>query len=84
MSCSNHVIPRPEHPRPDFVRDTFCNLNGQWQFAFDDSDVGLQEINGLLTPDRKPKMDVDRLRQLNRNPDWHGDRDLKDAIASAW
>ena len=43
MSCSYHVIPRPEHPRPDFVRDTFCNLNGQWQFAFDDSDVGLQE-----------------------------------------
>lgn len=21
-------IPRPEHPRPDFMRDTFYNLNG--------------------------------------------------------
>lgn len=34
------TIPRPEHPRPDFMRDTFYNLNGQWQFAFDDQDVG--------------------------------------------
>ena len=44
----------------------------------------LQEINGLLTPDRKPKMDVEKVRKLNRNPDWHGDRDMKDAVASAW
>ena len=36
-------IPRPEHPRPDFVRDTFLNLNGQWQFAFDDADEGLKK-----------------------------------------
>ena len=36
-------IPRPEHPRPDFMRDTFTNLNGTWQFAFDDEDAGLRE-----------------------------------------
>lgn len=36
-------IPRPEHPRPDFMRDTFFNLNGVWQFAFDDADVGRAE-----------------------------------------
>lgn len=34
-------IPRPEHPRPDFMRETFLNLNGTWQFAFDDADEGL-------------------------------------------
>lgn len=34
-------IPRPEHPRPDFMRDTFFNLNGTWQFAFDDKDEGV-------------------------------------------
>ena len=44
----------------------------------------MQEINGLLTPDRKPKMDVERVRALNRNPDWNGDRDMKDAVASSW
>ncbi len=36
-------IPRPEHPRPDFARNTFYNLNGTWQFAFDDDDRGLAE-----------------------------------------
>ena len=39
----NVMIPRPEHPRPDFVRDTFYNLNGTWAFAFDDADLGMDE-----------------------------------------
>lgn len=34
-------ILRNEHPRPDFMRDTFANLNGEWQFAFDDGNEGL-------------------------------------------
>ena len=37
------ACPRPEHPRPDFMRDTFLNLNGQWSFAFDDTNRGLDE-----------------------------------------
>lgn len=28
----------------------------------------MQEINGLLTPDRRPKVDVKRFASLNRNP----------------
>lgn len=36
-------IPRPEYPRPQFVRDEWLNLNGQWEFAFDDEDVGIRE-----------------------------------------
>jgi len=36
------VIPRPEHPRPDFVREPWFNLNGRWRFAFDPQDVGEQ------------------------------------------
>ena len=35
------AIPRPEHPRPDFMRDGFENLNGRWQFAYDDADEGI-------------------------------------------
>ena len=27
--------PRPEHPRPQFFRDRWINLNGTWDFAFD-------------------------------------------------
>jgi len=36
-------VARPEHPRPDFFRDTFVNLNTAWQFAYDPDDVGLDE-----------------------------------------
>ncbi|MBR5288461.1 MAG: glycoside hydrolase family 2 [Clostridia bacterium] len=49
MCCEKlNAIPRPEHPRPDFVRDTFLNLNGVWQFAFDDEDKGARE--GWMKP----------------------------------
>jgi len=35
------TVPRPEYPRPQFRRSEWVNLNGEWQFAFDDADVGL-------------------------------------------
>ena len=28
-------IPRPEYPRPQFARDTWQNLNGEWSYTFD-------------------------------------------------
>jgi beta-galactosidase/beta-glucuronidase len=34
--------PRPEYPRPQFVRETWLNLNGEWQFETDRSDTGLE------------------------------------------
>lgn len=33
-------IPRPEYPRPQFVREAWLNLNGPWEFAFDDANAG--------------------------------------------
>src|SRR5436853_4069717 len=33
-------IPLAEHPRPDFERDEWQNLNGTWQFQFDPADPG--------------------------------------------
>ena len=39
-------IPRPEYPRPQFVRDEWLNLNGTWQFEIDQADSGLER--GLL------------------------------------
>lgn len=34
---SNHntSVPRPEHPKPQFLRESWINLNGAWDFAFD-------------------------------------------------
>ena len=37
------IIPRPEHPRPDFFRPDWINLNGLWEFAFDDGRAGVAE-----------------------------------------
>lgn len=30
----NHDIPRPEYPRPQFIRDKWLNLNGTWEFLY--------------------------------------------------
>jgi beta-galactosidase/beta-glucuronidase len=35
-------VPRSEYPRPQFVRDEWINLNGEWEFTFDDRDEGLR------------------------------------------
>ncbi len=36
-------IPLPEHPRPDFQRENWINLNGTWEFQFDSLDVGMEK-----------------------------------------
>ena len=50
------VIPRPEHPRPDFVRETFYNLNGVWQFAFDDRNEGVK--SGWMKPGTELPLEI--------------------------
>jgi hypothetical protein len=37
------TTPLPEHPRPDFERNEWQNLNGAWNFRFDNAAVGLEE-----------------------------------------
>ena len=41
LSASN--IPLPEHPRPDFMRLEWLNLNGNWKFTFDEKNSGISE-----------------------------------------
>ena len=36
-------IPLAEHPRPDFQRAAWLNLNGPWEFRFDKSDSGADQ-----------------------------------------
>ncbi|WP_435356558.1 glycoside hydrolase family 2 protein [Emticicia sp. SJ17W-69] len=40
QSYSQENIPLPEHPRPDFERSEWLNLNGNWAFEFDKNDEG--------------------------------------------
>ncbi len=44
---SSLATPRPEYPRPQFVRKDWLNLNGTWQFEIDAGDSGLER--GLRT-----------------------------------
>ena len=37
------TVPRPEYPRPQFRRQAWTNINGEWRFTFDDGDVGRAE-----------------------------------------
>lgn len=61
MSEAGHEYP---YPRPDFERSDlrFKLLNGEWDFAFDDQDVGLQEKWyedwKLVAEDKKRKINV--------------------------
>lgn len=43
MPLKPQDIPRPEYPRPQFVRSLWFNLNGEWEFAFDDANEGLTQ-----------------------------------------
>ena len=43
LYLSAQEIPLPEHPRPDFYRSLWMNLNGSWDFEFDSLDRGLNE-----------------------------------------
>lgn len=43
------MYPRPEHPKPQFRRDSWQNLNGTWAFEVDNGRSGIPR--GLSSPD---------------------------------
>lgn len=43
LSLGAAEIPRAEHPRPQFQRPQWLNLNGAWEFEFDDGNIGLDQ-----------------------------------------
>ncbi|HPO13902.1 MAG TPA: glycoside hydrolase family 2 TIM barrel-domain containing protein [Candidatus Hydrogenedentes bacterium] len=49
-------IPRPEYPRPQFVREQWLCLNGEWEFEMDPGDTGLER--GLLDRSLKDRIQV--------------------------
>ena len=48
--------PRPEYPRPQFVREDWLCLNGEWQFEIDPGDSGLER--GLLQRELRERISV--------------------------
>ena len=43
ISLFSQQIPLPEHPRPDFERVNWLNLNGSWDFEFDSLNIGVDK-----------------------------------------
>ncbi|MEN6537540.1 MAG: sugar-binding domain-containing protein, partial [Bryobacteraceae bacterium] len=42
-SVSAQEVPRPEYPQPQFQREQWLNLNGRWEFEFDDTNAGIAQ-----------------------------------------
>lgn len=50
-ASASDIMPRPEYPRPQFERETWINLNGEWTYSFDFGKSGkeknFQNSNGF-------------------------------------
>lgn len=56
MAKTTTRVPRPEYPRPQFVRERWLNLNGPWEFEIDAGDSGFER--GLLGRKLKDRITV--------------------------
>ena len=72
------MIPRPEYPRPQFVRDGWMNLNGTWQFEIDGGASGRDR--GLV---QKEKLDGEILVPFCPESKLSGVQHL-DFMAAVW
>lgn len=93
-------IPRPEHPRPDFQRAEWLNLNGSWEFAETDDGTDESFLTNRPYPDRilVPFCRESKLSGLERKgfvknvwyrrtfvrPDWSAPRTLLHIGACDW
>ena len=50
------MIMRREHPKPQFKRDTWENLNGKWQFQIDHGCSGAEQ--GWQAPEKEFDMEI--------------------------
>lgn len=64
ISLFAQAVPRPEYPRPQFTRNEWINLNGKWDYTFDQGNSGkerglagskgfAQQINVPFCPESK-------------------------------
>ena len=59
-------IPLPEHPRPDFERTAWVNLNGHWAFTFDEAAAQAQTKEEQGTEERfiEPALEPEEIRRM--------------------
>jgi len=81
-------IPRSEYPRPQFVRDDWLCLNGQWRFEIDSGDSGLErgllerDLNSTITVPFPPESSLSGINNTDfMNAVWYR-REIK--VPSGW
>ena len=81
-------LPRPEYPRPQFVRNDWLCLNGEWQFEIDGGDTGQERglpdrpLAGRITAPFCPESELSGVGNLDFMPAVWYRRDV--AIPAAW
>ena len=50
------MIHRTEHPKPQFMRENWLNLNGRWQFEIDNANSGVER--GLFDTDQEFPLEI--------------------------
>ena len=72
-------VPRCEHPRPDRHRDSWINLNGEWDFEIDNAKSGLEKefqkrtsLDGKITVPFSPESVLSGIRHTDfMNAVWY-------------
>lgn len=65
-------IPLPEYPRPQFKRDSYINLNGEWDYAISNNNDFLLEFDGKILVPYSPESELSKVnRQLQNNEFLH-------------
>ena len=54
----NKYHPLSEYPRPQFVRDSYLNLNGVWQLSFSKSSAIPNDFEYEITVPFSPEFDL--------------------------
>ncbi|KAA9003980.1 glycoside hydrolase family 2 [Paenibacillus spiritus] len=71
-------LPRAEYPRPQYIREPWVNLNGEWEFAFDDGNQG--ETEGWQTGGVKLPLTIRVPFAFQSELSGIGERDFHDVV----
>lgn len=62
----------PEYPRPQKKRDSYINLNGEWDYAFSKNDGFLKDFDGKIIVPYSPESKLSKVnRQLKKDEFLH-------------
>ncbi len=64
----NNIL--PEYPRPQMVRDSYLNLNGEWNYAITDNDAKPAAFEGTILVPFSPESELSGVNRSLRPDQW--------------